>query len=166
MARKNSESFVILSRIRGTQMISATIQGINKANNRKHITAQNGKLITGEAQRECVNAILRDCREASADDEVYCELDNAKLFCALYHPQKDDIGRRRTALIVWDKDTPMELIQKTLEVMGLEFERFVRLQAEFEAERKARQSGVAKNTLIIVGGVVLCAFVIYLLLKQ
>lgn len=146
-------------------MISATIQGVDKANNRARISAQNGKLITGEAQRECVNAILRDCKDISVNEELYCELDNAKFFCALYHPQKDDIGRRRTALIVWDKDTPMELIQKTLEVMGLEFERFVRLQADFEAERKARQSGVAKNTLIIVGGIVLCAFVIYLLFK-
>lgn len=148
-------------------MISATIQGINKANNRKHITAQNGKLITGEAQRECVNEILRDCKEVSADDEVYCELDNGKLFCALYHPIKDDIGRKRIALIVWDKDTPNELIQKTLEVMGLELERFLELKSAFEERFVARQKGgVSKSTVAIVGGIALIAFVAYLLLKK
>lgn len=147
-------------------MISATIQGINKANNRKHITAQNGKLITGEAQKECVNAILRDCREASADDEVYCELDNGKLFCALYHPIKDDIGRMRIALIVWDKDTPNELIQKTLEVMGLEFKRFLELKSAFEERFVAVDKSGGKKIWIAVGGIALLAFVAYLLLKK
>lgn len=148
-------------------MISATIQGINKVNNRKHITAQNGKLITGEAQRECVNAILRDCKNESADNEVYCELDNSKLFCALYHPVKDDIGRKRIALIVWDKDTSNELIQKTLEVMGLELKRFLELKSEFEERFAAKQKGsVSKSTVAIVGGIALLAFVAYLLLKK
>lgn len=148
-------------------MISATIQGIDKSNNREHITAQNGKLITGEAQRECVNAILRDCREVNADNEAYCELDNGKLFCALYHPIKDDIGRKRIALIVWDRDTPNELIQKTLEVMGLEVERFLELKSAFEEQFVARdKSGVSKSTVAIVGGIALLAFVAYLLLKK
>lgn len=148
-------------------MISATIQGIHKENNRKHTTAQNGKLITGEAQKECINAILRDCKDESVDDEVYCELDNGKLFCALYHPMKDDIGRMRIALIVWDKDTSNELIQKTLEVMGLEYERFLELKGEFDKRFAARQKdSVSKGTLAIVGGIALLAFATYLLLKK
>lgn len=148
-------------------MISATIQGIDKSNNRAHITAQNGKLITGDVQRECVNEILRDCKEVSADDEVYCELENGKLFCALYHPIKDDIGRKRIALIVWDKDTSNELIQKTLEVMGLEIKRFLELKGAFEERFVARQKGgVSKSTVAIVGGIALIAFVAYLLLKK
>lgn len=147
-------------------MISATIQGIDKSNNRAHITAQNGKLITGEAQRECVNEILRDCREVSADDEVFCELDNGKLFCALYHPIKDDIGRRRIALIVWDKDTPNELIQKTLEVMGLELKRFLELKSAFEERFVARDKSGGKNIWIAVGGIALVAIVAYLIFKK
>ena len=147
-------------------MISATIQGINKANNRKHTTAQNGKLITGEAQRECVNAILRDCKNESADDEVYCELDNGKLFCALYHPVKDDIGRMRIALIVWDKDTSNELIQKTLEVMGLELKRFLELKSEFEERFVVRDKSGGRKIWIAVGGIALVAFVAYLVFKK
>ena len=147
-------------------MISATIQGINKANNRKHTTAQNGKLITGEAQRECVNVILRDCKNESADDEVYCELDNGKLFCALYHPVKDDIGRMRIALIVWDKDTSNELIQKTLEVMGLSYERFLELKSEFEERFVVRDKSGGRKIWIAVGGIALVAFVAYLVFKK
>lgn len=144
-------------------MIRATIQGKDKANNRKHITAQNATLITGEAQTKCVNAILKDCKNVSVSGELYCELDNGKLFCALYHPEKDDIGRRRIALIVWDKDTSQELIQKTLEVMGLEFERFLELKREFESQKRV---GVSKNTLVIIDGVALLVLTAYLFFKK
>lgn len=119
-------------------MISATIQGIHKENNRKHITAQNGKLITGEAQRKCVNAILKAFKGIKVNGDSYSELDSGELLCTMYHPIKDDIGRRRIALIVWDKDTPNELIQKTLEVMGLEIKRFLELKCAFEERFVAR----------------------------
>lgn len=147
-------------------MISATIQGIHKENNRKHITAQNGKLITGDVQKECVNAILRDCKNESADDEVYCELDNGKLFCTMYHPIKDDIGRRRIALIVLDKDTSNELIQKTLEVMGLDFERFLELKGKFEERFANMETSGGRNIWIAVGGIALVAFAIYFIFKK
>lgn len=149
-------------------MISATISGKDKANNRQHITAQNGKLIIGDVQTKCVNAILEDCKEVNVGGEYYCELENGKLFCALYHAEKDDIGRRRTALIVWDKDTSNEIIQKTLEVMGLEYERFLGLKSEFEVSVKSNQKiGTNKNKLVaIIGGVALVVFVAYLLIKK
>ena len=147
-------------------MISATISGKDKANNRKHITAQNGKLITGEAQRECVNAILKDCQNVNVSGEYYCELENGKFFCALYHPEPDDIGRKRIALIMWNKDTSNEMIQKTLEVMGLEYECFLRLKSEFDFESN-QKVGTSKNKLVaIIGGVALVAFVAYILIKK
>lgn len=148
-------------------MISATISGIHKENHRKHITIQNGELVTDETQRECVNAILKECRGIKVRGDSYFELDNGKIFCSLCHPIKDDIGRKRIALIVWDKDTSNELIQKTLEVMGLDYERFLELKGEFEERFAARQKGgVSKNTVVIVGGIALLAFVAYLLLKK
>lgn len=143
-------------------MISATIQGKYKENRGKHITAQDGKLIIGEAQTKCVNAILKDCQNVNVSGEYYCELENGKLFCALYHAEKDDIGRKRTALIVWDKDTSNEIIQKTLEVMGLEFERFKRLEREF----KRNKIGVSKNALVAIGVIALVASAIYLVVKK
>ncbi len=143
-------------------MISATIQGKYKENRGKHITAQDGKLITGEAQTKCVNAILEDCKEVNVSGEYYCELENGKLFCALYHAEKDDIGRKRIALIVWGKDTSNEMIQKTLEVMGLEFERFKRLEREF----KRNKIGVSKNALVAIGVIALVASAIYLVVKK
>ena len=144
-------------------MISATIQGIHKENNRKHTTAQNGKLITGEAQRKCVNAILKAFRGIKVREELYFEIDSGELLCTMYHPIKDDIGRRRIALIVLDKDTSNELIQNTLEVMGLEYERFARLKRKFEYMQKV---GVNSNTLAIIGGIALVAFVAYWVFKK
>lgn len=145
-------------------MITATVQGISQENNRKHISAQDGKIITGKIEQEQVTRLYMDCESVNLNtQELFCELDNGKLFCALYHPEKDDIGRVRTALIVWDKDTSQELIQKTLEVMGLEFERFLELKREFESQKRV---GVSKNTLVIVGGVALLVLAAYLLFKK
>lgn len=145
-------------------MITATIQGISQKNNRKHISAQDGKIIRGKIEQEQITQLYKDCASVNLDaQELFCELDNGKFFCALYHPQKDDIGRVRIALIVWDKDTSQELIQKTLEVMGLEFERFLGLKREFESRQKV---GVSKNTLVVVGGIALLALATYLLFKK
>lgn len=145
-------------------MITATVQGISQENNRKHISAQDGKIITGKIEQEQVTRLYMDCESVNLNtQELFCELDNGKLFCALYHPEKDDIGRRRIALVVWDKDTSQELIQKTLEVMGLEFERFLELKREFESQKRV---GVSKNTLVIIGGVALLVLAAYLLFKK
>ena len=147
-------------------MISATISGIHKENNRKHITAQNGKLITGEVQRECVNAILKAFSGIKVREESYFEIDSGELLCTMYHPIKDDIGRRRIALIVWDKDTSNELIQKTLEVMGLSYERFLELKSEFEERFVVRDKSGGRKIWIAVGGIALVAFVAYWILKN
>lgn len=54
------------------------------------------------------------------------------------------------------------MIQKTLEVMGLEFERFKRLEREFERNK----IGVSKNALVAIGIIALVASAIYLLIKK
>lgn len=144
-------------------MITATIQGISQENNYKHISAQDGQIIVGKMEQKQIMQLYKDCESVNIDtQELFCELENGKLFCALYHPQKDDIGRTRIALIVWDKDTSNEMIQKTLEVMGLEFERFKRLEREF----KRNKIGVSKNALVAIGIIALVASVIYLVVKK
>lgn len=147
-------------------MINATISGIHKENHRKHITAQNGELVTDETQRECVNAILKECSGIKVRGDSFFELDSGKLFCSLCHPIRDDLGRMRIALIVWDKDTSNELIQKTLEVMGLEFERFLELKGEFEERFVVRDKSGGRKIWIAVGGIALVAFVAYLVFKK
>lgn len=142
-------------------MISATIQGKSVGDN--HTTARDGKLITKEAQKRCIDDILNDCSEVDTRKTKFYKLSGGKFLCVLSHPEKDDAGRVRSALIVWDKDTDDMLIQKTLEVMGLEFERFLELKHKFETRQRV---GVSKNTLVIVGSIALLAFAAYLLLKK
>ena len=144
-------------------MITATVQGISQENNRKHISVQDGQIITGKKEEEQVAQLYRDCDSVDLDsDELYCKIENGKLFCAMYHPQKDDIGRTRIALIVWDKDTSDELIQKTLEVMGLEYEHFKKLKREY----KRRQIGINRNALFAIGVIALVGISVYLTIKK
>ena len=144
-------------------MITATVQGESQKDNYKHISAQDGQKITDKKEEEQVAQLYRDCDSVDLDtDELYCELENGKLFCAIYHPERDDIGRTRIALIVWDKDTSNKMIQETLEVMGLDFERFKRLEREF----KRNKIGVSRNALFVIGVIALVGIGVYLAVKK
>lgn len=144
-------------------MITATIQGVSKQDNGKHITVFNGKIITGKEASKRTEELFKDCDEVNlSSQELFCKLANGKFFCAMPHPQQDEIGRTRIALLVLDKDTTDELVKQSIEVMGLEYERFQRLKNEYLSSQKLFD----KNALFVVGGIALAAFVFYLLTKK
>ena len=155
-------------------MITATIQGISDKNNQQHITAFNGEIIDGDITQEKINQLYKDCYEVSLNDkELYCELKNGKLFCAIEHPVLDDIGRIRTALIVWDKDTPRETIRKTLGVMGLSYPRLLELEREYnipkpqpvQSNTNANTNPNKNNLYLAIGAIIMVAIAIILLIK-
>lgn len=150
-------------------MITATIQGISKKDNGKHISAFNGEIITGKEAQKRIQELFDDCDEVNlSSQELFCKLSNGKFFCAMAHPQKDEIGRTRIALLVWDKDTASEIIKQTIEVMGLEYERFKRLKAEYLDSKESKDSSnpFNKNALLIAGGIAVAAVAFYLLIKK
>lgn len=148
-------------------MITATIQGISSENNCKHITAHNGKIIEGDIAQEKINQLYDDCYEVDlGDKELYCELGNGKLFCAIDHPVRDDIGRIRTALIVWDKNTPQKNIQDTIEVMGLSHSRLLELENEYNSLKAHSSKKRSKKGLYIACGVAIIAITTIILLKK
>ena len=120
-------------------MIIATIQGISRADNGKHITAYNGSLITGKEQENRVNELFRSIGEIDVSEELFCFTKQGQCLCAIEHPQKDEMGRIRTALILYDKDTSDAMIKQTLEVMGLEHERFDKLRQKYFERQKRSQ---------------------------
>lgn len=144
-------------------MITATIQGVSKKDNGKPISVFNGKIITGKEASKRTEELFEDCYEVNLNSqELFCKLANGKFFCAMPHPQKDEMGRTRIALLVWDKDTDCELVKQSIEVMGLEYERFKRLKREYLSSQKL----FGKNALFVVGGIALAALAFYLLTKK
>lgn len=131
-------------------MIKITIQGKN--HDQDQLAWENGKELKSE------NEIQRIYDEISfpmnKNGFLWDDREKAKLlgninFMFIYHPEKDDIGRTRVAKILWDYKSDQSEIQKTIELAGLDYERFLRICDEAKV-KKSKQSN--KNT--IIGGAV------------
>ena len=122
-------------------MIMATIQGRNINDNGKHTTACDGKLVDGMEQEKCMSELFRAIRDISVKGEKFCDLKTNRLFCAIEHPQRDEIDRIRTALIVYDRDTSEAMIKQTIEIMGLDYARFQSLREEYQKSLESKKGG-------------------------
>ncbi|WP_096026842.1 hypothetical protein [Campylobacter lanienae] len=90
------------------------------------------------------------------NDEKMLALKNEQYFCYIYHPKNDDIGRRRRALMLFDKETNLEIQKQTIEVLGLSWDKFYKLQQE---------SKRVKLNFIVILAFVAAAAMIFVLLK-
>ena len=105
-------------------MIIATIQ--NSILNAEQIVALDGKVLSGDERQECLSKFVKDTFDVEIeDDKEDCFfINDNQLFCYMYHPQNDEIDRRRRAMILFDKNTSEKECEKTIEIMGLVLENF------------------------------------------
>lgn len=131
-------------------MISVMIQAVKKDEN--NVVALDGKILEGAEAKRQAEAIFDDIDGLKFKGEgVQKSSDNTKLVCRLYHPEKDEVGRTRGAIVVWEKGTSQELIKQTLEVMGLDFNRFKALYEPYESKAKRQGLIVGVAVLAVVG---------------
>lgn len=100
-------------------MVYASMQGKNEDN--KRVTAVDGKLlIAGEEENKILLDIAKKLSTRRLDfSGMIRNLNRFERYCYLNHPEVDDIGRPRKALIIWDKNEPEENIRKTIEAIGI-----------------------------------------------
>lgn len=100
-------------------MVYASMQGKNEDN--KRVTAVDGKLlIAGEEENKILLDIAKKLSTRRLDfSGMIRNLNRFERYCYLNHPEADDIGRPRKALIIWDKNESEENIRKTLEAIGI-----------------------------------------------
>lgn len=131
-------------------MISVMIQAVKKDEN--NVVALDGKILEGATAKRQAKAIFDDIDGLKLKGEgVQKSSDNTKLVCYLYHTIKDDAGRTRGCVVVWEKGTSQELIKQTLELMGLDFNRFKALYELYESKAKRQGLIVGVAVLAIVG---------------
>lgn len=132
-------------------MISAMIQAIHRDEN--DIVALNGQIISGTEARKHAQelfSIISNVKFKENVEELKKVPHSKQVFCNLYHPIKDEFDRIRTAIIVWDKNTPMHLIQSTIEVMGLDFEKWQRLYAKYQQRQRKIKIGFVLVVLVVL----------------
>lgn len=100
-------------------MVYASMQG--KDENNKRVTAVDGRLLTaGEEENKILLDIAKKLSTRRLDfSGMIRNLNRFERYCYLNHPEVDDIGRPRKALIIWDKNDSEENIKKTIEAIGI-----------------------------------------------
>lgn len=100
-------------------MVYASMQG--KDENNKRVTAVDGRLLTaGEEENKILLDIAKKLSTRRLDfSGMIRNLNRFERYCYLNHPEVDDIGRLRKALIIWDKNDSEENIKKTIEAIGI-----------------------------------------------
>ena len=114
-------------------MIIATIQGKNKKE--ETITTLNGEFIHNKEEQRYIDEIYRNTRKIKYKNKQGIYPVKDKFLAFAEHPENDDIGRIRTAMIFYDKNTPKKEIDKTLEVMGLDIRNFNELLNKYKQKR-------------------------------
>lgn len=100
-------------------MVYASMQG--KDENNKRVTAVDGRLLTaGEEENKILLDIAKKLSTRRLDfSGMIRNLNRFERYCYLNHPEVDDIGRPRKALIIWGKNDSEENIKKTIEAIGI-----------------------------------------------
>lgn len=147
-------------------MVIATIQSKETGSNCHNITAVNGAIVDSDTAQPYVNklyALIRDV-PSHLDTEEILPLAGYML-CVQDHPEKDEAGRIRPALVLWSDDESIETIKPTLQAMGLDEARFNELYREYQAKQaKAKTQARAKQDkrLLLAAGVVIVVALAYL----
>lgn len=131
-------------------MVVATIQGKNKETDQ--ITALNGHLIYEDEEQKYINQIIDiiDSKKINYRQKEEIRYAGDKFIAFLRHNQTDDIGRTRYAIMLYDKNTPKEEIDKTLEIMGLNINNFEQILKSYKKTQK-----LIKGIYIVIAGVLI-----------
>lgn len=147
-------------------MVIATIQSKETGSNCHNITAVNGEILESNEAQPYVNklyALIRDV-PSHLDTEEILPLAGYML-CVQNHPERDEAGRIRPALVLWSDDESLESIKRTLQAMGLDEARFNKLYRGYQAAAQARaaQTKARHNTRwLLAAGVVIVVALAYL----
>lgn len=127
-------------------MIVATVQG---KYNGLHDTVLNGKRITGEEQKTAINNLLSKIPPKEILEDNISLLKNKEFFCSMIHPERDVEGRGRIVLIVWDKEESDDMIKKTVETIGLDYDSFLKLKNRFDKKKTPKFMLIALIVVVL-----------------
>lgn len=117
-------------------MVFITIQGAGQGG--KHDRIKDGKKLDDLAWNDEISKLLNfiDKNNIDANDEVFTQI-GTQYFCTQAHPLKDIYGRTRLAMLWWDENENLESLKLNLELMGLNYNEFVKKFEKFKQQNEA-----------------------------
>lgn len=96
--------------------------------NESDVVFADGVFLQNEEALQTSESIYDLCKNENLDQEIVKKLKNNKTLALLYHPIKDDFGRLRPAIIVYENTISDEELQDSLNKFGLDYNRFLELK--------------------------------------
>lgn len=96
--------------------------------NESDVVFADGVFLQNEEALKTSESIYDLCKNENLDQEIVKKLKNNKTLALLYHPIKDDFGRLRPAIIVYENTISDEELQESLNKFGLDYNRFLELK--------------------------------------
>lgn len=92
------------------------------------VVLADGVFLQDKKASELSSWIYDLCKNEKLDKEIIKRLKNNKTLALLYHPIKDDFGRLRPAIIVYENTISDKELQESLNKFGLDYNRFLELK--------------------------------------
>lgn len=121
-----------------------------------HLTVvKNGEILNGsEKERaiELIHSVQSGLKQKYIQTEFYCKI-KGKTYCCVFHGERDDYGRLRPCIFVWEKGCDIQGLAKTASAIGVDIQKISELKAANDkCERKTLAIGAALGA--IIGGVI------------
>ncbi|MEI0485141.1 hypothetical protein [Brachyspira intermedia] len=109
-----------------------------------------------EVQKKWNCLLERLPHKSYVKDDIF-QINENEILCRMKHPEKDQAGRNRIVYIVWDKEASDEMIKKTVETIGLNYDSFLKLKNTFDKKKTQK--------LMLIALIVVVLAIVILILK-
>lgn len=137
-------------------MVIASVESKNAGKNE---LVENGILLNIddiEVQKKWNYLLERLPHESYVKDDIF-QINENEILCRMKHHEKDQAGRNRIVYIVWDREASDEMIKKTVETIGLDYDSFLKLKNEFDKKKSPK--------LMLIALIVVVLAIVILILK-
>lgn len=120
--------------------------------NESDVVFADGVFLQNEEALKTSESIYDLCKNENLDKEIVKKLKNNKTLALLYHPIKDNFGRLRPAIIVYENTISDEELQDSLNKFGLDYNRFLELKNK---NKRTKIKVIFGAMFIIILGVII-----------
>lgn len=114
--------------------------------NENDIVFRDGEFVKDTQINQICSDIYKLCEKSKLDIELVKRINKKYSLAVLYHPQKDDLGRVRPAIVVYQNALDKHVLKDSFDKFGLDYERFLAL-------KKKKTTQTIRIFIIIIIGI-------------
>lgn len=114
------------------------------------IVLEDGEFLEGEQIDKVCSSVYKMCEKERLDIELVKKINKDYSLAVLYHPKKDDFGRIRLAIVVYQNSLDEKILKDSLDKFGLDYEYFLQLKNKNKSNKKIIIGMIILSILMII----------------